>query len=275
MVRPRLILTALGEDQMTVVTPQNLDELDLVLHLPKLPNRVRLHRILQNLTPEVHEKLRQLFRRAASEGRLIGPLLAQRGVPPDLLAEFAECAPTQALSNPGTPPETIVRLCKLPKYNERFLRAKFLIAVRDGYEIRPKRLNVIAKAVRTIFREHSLSLERFSSDPRGLYSFEEDIFERKIKVSGFCRAVLDSLRDLDQRLIGFIRLSPEIKRLVRDGSEGDYDERKKEAIWLAVQRLYLAGLVDHIKRRVFVVGRPNKDFVDLCPRRLKALMELE
>jgi len=274
MVRSRLILAALGGAEATVVTPQNLEELDLVLHLPKLPKRIKLHKILQNVTPEVHEKLRQLLERAAAEGHSIRPLLGSPGVPSDLIDEFAEFAPDLALLNPSASPETVKRLCKLPKRNVRLVRAKFLVAVERGFEIRPKRLNTIAQAVRELFQEHSLSLERFSGDPLGLYAFETDILERRVKISGFCRVVLKGLESWDQRLVSFIQFSPETIKLVRDGSEQDYSAANYRAIWLALQRLYLAGLIDHVKRRVFVASRTNKDFVDLCPKRLKSLMEL-
>jgi len=258
-MRPRIARALLGEAELKVVTLSCNDDLEGVLCLPKLP-KIRLKGEFDE------ELIEKLLERAKAERKtsIINKVLATTPSR-TILEKFWKLSPAKVLENPSCPEELKKEICLSGKNSPRLLRQKFKLATL-GWEIRPKRLNAIAKRIRELVGP----VKTIAGDPRGLYMFEEDLQSRRLFVSSTCLQLYRLYRAGVPLPIRPLKLFPKwVRELVISNKKLSRELDNWQLRQAVAQRLYLAGL--------FNDDSPENHpyWATLSPSRLKSLIEYD
>ncbi len=190
-MRSRITRALLGELEIKTVTVKCEEDLEGVLSLPTLPSKVKvkggassdlIERLLERA---VEERKKEIIREVLSTATF-----------PAILKKFWKLSPARVLENPSCPEELKKEICLSGKNSPRLLRQKFKLATL-GWEIRPKRLNAIAKRIRELVGP----VKTIAGDPRGLYMFEEDLERGTVLVSEVCIHLYRALLERGERAV--------------------------------------------------------------------------
>ncbi len=265
-MRSRIAKALLGELKIKTVTVKCEEDLEEVLSLPTLPSKVKAK-------GEVGlDLIERLLERAAREGRkgIIGEVLSTTPQS-SILKKFWSLSPARVLENPSCPEELKKEICLSKRSSPLLLRQKFKLATL-GWEIRPRRLNAIAKRV----RELSGPVETVAGDPRGLYMFEEDLERGEVFVSGVCIHLYRTLFERGERTV--VQVPPLfcppdwIRKFVLSNRRVPKEILDYGLDWrlegVALQRLHLASALEGAE-----LLRDKPHYAPLSPERLRELIE--
>ncbi len=258
-MRPKIARALLGEGELKVVTVSCNDDLEGVLCLPKLP-KIRLKGEFDE------ELIEKLLERAKAERKpsIINKVLATTPSK-TILEKFWKLSPAKVLENPSCPEELKKEICLSEKpTHQQLLALKFELATL-GVEVKPERLNRVARYVREI-----VGHVRVVGDPRGLYMFEEDLKSRRLFVSSTCLQLYRLYRTGTPLPIRPLKPFPKwVRELAISNKKLSRELDNWQLRQAVAQRLYLAGL--------FGSSPPENHpyWATLSPSRLKSLIEYD